>query len=110
MITLPRHLNEVKNVSTASFTYITDLVCSACGKLYSARQINTYCPDCQAPLLSNYDLEAAQAHLDRDEISRRPRGMWRWHELLPVYEPENCIYLGEGDAPLLNLPRLRKPG
>jgi threonine synthase len=32
--------------------------------------------------------------------------MWRWHELLPVYEPENRINLGEGDTPLLRLPRL----
>jgi threonine synthase len=32
--------------------------------------------------------------------------MWRWHELLPVFEPINRIYLGEGDTPLLHLPRL----
>jgi threonine synthase len=32
--------------------------------------------------------------------------MWRWHELLPVYDPRNCITLGEGDAALLHLPNL----
>jgi threonine synthase len=32
--------------------------------------------------------------------------MWRWHELLPVYEQKNRINLGEGDTPTLNLPRL----
>jgi threonine synthase len=32
--------------------------------------------------------------------------MWRWHELLPVNEARNMIYLGEGDTPLLQLPNL----
>lgn len=32
--------------------------------------------------------------------------MWRWHELLPVLAPENQVFLGEGDMPLLSLPRL----
>ncbi len=34
--------------------------------------------------------------------------MWRWHELLPVLDEENQIFLGEGDTPLLRLPRLGK--
>jgi threonine synthase len=88
------------------FSYIKDLACSACGKSYSSSAINTYCPDCQAPILSNYDLEAVRNHVDRDEISGRPKGMWRWHELLPVYQPQNCTFLGEGDSALLPLPAL----
>ena len=32
--------------------------------------------------------------------------MWRWHELLPVATPEQIVSLGEGDTPLLELPRL----
>jgi threonine synthase len=32
--------------------------------------------------------------------------MWRWHELLPVLDVENQVFLGEGDTPLLPLPRL----
>ena len=93
-------------MNSSNFTYITKLVCSACGKPYSASEVNTYCPDCQAPLLSNYNLEAARSQVDRDEISRRPKGMWRWHELLPVYDPQNCVFLGEGDTALLHLPNL----
>lgn len=34
--------------------------------------------------------------------------MWRWHELLPVLNEENQVFLGEGDTPLLFLPRLEK--
>ncbi|MEZ0395063.1 MAG: threonine synthase [Anaerolineales bacterium] len=88
------------------FSYIEDVSCSACGKSYPVTQVNTYCPDCQAPLLSNYDLAAVRRHVDRDEIRRRRRGMWRWHELLPVQHPDHVVTLGEGDAPLLPLPNL----
>jgi threonine synthase len=45
-------------------------------------------------------------HLDRDEITHRKPGMWRWKELLPVIYPENFIHLGEGDAPILPLQRI----
>jgi threonine synthase len=98
--------NQEKILNVSNFTFITNLACSACGKFYSASEVNTYCPDCQAPLLSNYDLEAVRSHVDRDEICRRSKGMWRWHELLPVHDPQNCVFLGEGDTALLHLPNL----
>ena len=46
--------------------------------------------------------------MDRDELSQRLPGMWRWKELLPVYDRDHIIYLGEGDTPLLPLKRLGK--
>jgi threonine synthase len=95
-------------LNPSNFTYITDLSCSSCGKSYSASEVNTYCPDCQAPLLTNYDFESLRLHIDKDEICRRPKGMWRWHEVLPVKHADNCIFLGEGDTSLLHLPNLGK--
>ncbi len=56
--------------------------------------------------MADYDLETASAKLDRDEIVQRLRGMWRWQELLPVFQPENIISLGEGDTNLLPARRL----
>lgn len=87
-------------------SYLKELQCSSCGNLFNPRRLQTYCTSCQAPLVANYDLDAARAHLDRDEFRRRPAGMWRWHELLPVYDTANQVTLGEGDAPLLTVPRL----
>ena len=46
--------------------------------------------------------------MDRDQVRHRKRGMWRWHELLPVLKESNCITLGEGDTSLLLIPRLAK--
>jgi threonine synthase len=87
-------------------TYLIELQCSECGKLFDPGVIQTYCQDCQAPLLARYDLEKASRNLDRDVFRVRPRGMWRWHELLPVEDEQNRISLGEGDTPLMTLPRL----
>jgi threonine synthase len=53
-----------------------------------------------------YDLENVRQHVDRDEISQRPKGMWRWRELLPVINEENIVFLGEGDVALLRVPNL----
>ncbi|HNB52135.1 MAG TPA: threonine synthase, partial [Anaerolineales bacterium] len=89
-----------------SFSYFKYLQCSDCGTIYDPDKIQTFCPDCQAPLLAIYDLEEVRAHVSRDEIHQRPRGMWRWREILPVKAPENIVTLGEGDAPLLKVPRL----
>jgi threonine synthase len=87
-------------------SYLSHLQCSGCGKEYSHTQIHTFCPECQSPLLSLYDLKNVRQQVDREEISRRRKGMWRWSELLPVLNVENQIFLGEGDTPLLRLPRL----
>lgn len=89
-----------------SFSYIEHLQCATCNGSYSAAQVQTFCPDCQAPLLARYDLERARALLTRDVFQRRPSGMWRWHELLPVTSVANIVDLGEGDAPLLKTYRL----
>jgi len=87
-------------------SYITELQCYQCNRIFDADEIQTFCPDCSSPLLVNYDLDSAGEQLDRDQFSSRPNGMWRWKEILPVREVKNMISLGEGDTPLLALPNL----
>jgi threonine synthase len=82
---------------------ISHLECSSCARKFPFDQVNTFCPTCRAPLLARYRLDT---DVDRDEIARRPRGMWRWRELLPVIDPRFITTLGEGDAPLLRLANL----
>ena len=89
-------------------SYLTHLQCTDCGRHFDANQVQTFCPDCQSPLMALYDLEVARSKADRDEFRYRLPGMWRWHEFLPVHRSENMLTLGEGDAPLLRLPRLGK--
>lgn len=89
-----------------TYSHFSHLKCSSCHKKYSPRKIHTFCPDCQSPLLAIYDLTSVHNQVDRDEISRRRKGMWRWHELLPIIETENIVFLGEGDTALLKVPNL----
>ena len=88
------------------YSLLTHLECSRCHRYWDSGKLQNVCPDCQSPLLARYDLPAARAELQRESIAARPRGMNRWHELLPVQAPENVVTLGEGDTPLLNLPHL----
>ncbi len=87
-------------------SYLVDLECSGCGARYSAEEVHTFCRECQSPLLPRYDLNAVRSKVDRDALSGRQAGMWRWYELLPVREPQHVISLGEGDTPLLKVPRV----
>jgi threonine synthase len=87
-------------------SYLSYLECTACGETYSAEEPHTICPRCGKVLFARYDLEAAKAQLDRDALARRPRGMWRWFEIMPVRNPDHIITLGEGDTPLLPAGRL----
>lgn len=89
-------------------SYIAHLECSGCGTLYSADEVQTFCGQCQSPLLARYDLSTARTHVDRDALTHRAKGMWRWHELLPVKDPANFVFLGEGDTALLRLDNLGK--
>lgn len=94
--------------SVSRESYLSHLECPVCRETFSAEVVQTYCRECSSPLLAAYDLDAARAELERECFQGRPRGMWRWHELLPVRRAENRITLGEGDAPLLAAPRLGK--
>jgi threonine synthase len=87
-------------------SYLTHLECPECGKQFSADELQTICADCNSPIFASYDLEKVKSRLTKDEVRQRPRGVWRWAELLPVRRPASRITLGEGDTPLLEVPRL----
>ena len=99
---------SINSPASKTGSLLDDLECSHCGSRFSSEQIQTFCPDCQSPLLARYDLKKAASLIDRDEIRRRPSGMWRWAELLPVKDPRNFVFLGEGDTTLLEVPNLEK--
>ncbi|MDE2702675.1 MAG: threonine synthase [Chloroflexi bacterium] len=83
---------------------LSHLVCCECGRQGEADRVQTVCPDCGGSWLAEYALE--DSGLDRTEISRRPRGMWRYREVLPVRREANIVDLGEGSTPTLRLRRI----
>jgi threonine synthase len=57
-----------------------------------------------------YDVATLKGVLDREELARRPVGLWRYHELLPVDDPAFRIELGAGGTRLAPLMRLAEAG
>ncbi len=53
-----------------------------------------------------YDLATLKNHIDRDELARRPAGVWRYHEFLPVADPALRIDIGAGGTRLTRMTRL----
>jgi threonine synthase len=80
------------------------LVCTKCAAAYERDSRLNLCPvaGCAGSLFACY----ASAPLDRYAVAGRPRSIWRWHELMPIVNPENVVSLGEGGTPLLHTQRL----
>src|SRR3990172_13127234 len=69
----------------ADATRIRGLRCRNCGTP-EALGPNYVCAACFGPLEVAYDLDLIGRLVSRDEASRRPPGIWRYLELLPLDE------------------------
>jgi len=84
------------------FSFLGHLVCTRCGHPFERDSRRDLCADCGGPLFARYH----PSPLDRNDGAKRPRSIWRWHEMMPVENPENVVTLGEGGTPLLRADRL----
>ncbi len=94
----------MKLVATSSPSRLLDLHCSACGRAYSAFDLQSVSPCCQQPLVATYDVAAPLSR--QAGINQADSSMWRYGALLPLLDDANKVTLGEGFTPLLTLPRL----
>src|SRR5499427_9942705 len=81
-------------------SFFTHLECSVpCGApTLDPRQRHHLC-SCGAPLLARYDLVKARGW-SRESLTGREPNMWRYREMLPLFDGESPITLGEGFTPL----------
>ncbi len=80
------------------------LACPRCQEPGDLTGPPAVCGRCGTVMEIEPDLRLVKPSL-AEKIRRRPRGLWRWHEFLPV-DPSRAVTLGEGDTPLLLPPRL----
>ncbi len=87
-------------------SYFTHLECSApCGEgPYDPRREQHLCR-CGAPLLARYDLDRAR-DWKRESLAGRESTMWRYRELMPLFDGEEPLTLGEGWTPLIAASKL----
>ncbi len=86
--------------------FVTHIECTVCGRHHAPAGLLTVCVACGQMLAVRYDLPSVAAAVSKDELGRRPPGMYRFRELLPLEDWEEPVTLGEGGTPLLPLPRL----
>lgn len=81
------------------------LECTNCRTKTALRDLgsNGLCPQCGENIL-----EARYEQPNRDNLAkwlkslrRRGNSLWRYHEVLPIYDTANIISLGEGSTPLI---------
>ena len=84
----------------------THLECSLpCGARTFDPRVEQHLCTCGAPLLARYDLEGARGWR-KESLAGRPATMWRYRELMPLFEGEEPLTLGEGWTPLVHARRL----
>jgi threonine synthase len=90
----------------SAMSFFTHLECSVpCGAgAFDPRQEQHLCT-CGAPLLARYDLASARGWR-RESLASRPPNMWRYREVMPLFDGEEPLTLGEGWTPLLHARRL----
>ncbi|MSO30316.1 MAG: threonine synthase [Acidobacteria bacterium] len=83
-------------------SYFTHLECSVpCGAPALDPRGRHHLCSCGAPLLARYDLQRARAW-PRDSLAGREPTMWRYREMMPIFDGEEPITLGEGFTPLVH--------
>ncbi|HEU5425181.1 MAG TPA: threonine synthase [Nitrolancea sp.] len=88
------------------YSYITNLECTYCGETFDKGKLMTTCPKCGKVLFARYDLKAAAKQMTKEALKDRPWNLWRYHEILPVENPDDALTLGEAGTALLPTPRL----
>jgi threonine synthase len=83
-------------------TYFSHLECSAaCGAPVLDPHERHHLCSCGAPLLARYNLDTARGW-SRETLKDRPPTMWRYRELMPIFDHEEPVTLGEGFTPLIH--------
>ncbi len=82
---------------------LINLECIHCGYVAPYDKPLAACPRCGENILkARYDLNELRETKWIEQVVLRPPGLWRYHELLPIYDTNNIVSLGEGWTPLLH--------
>ncbi len=81
------------------------LKCRVCGTVYPPRKVQI-CMRCFGPLDPVYDYDKFE--VNKREIERRPKSLWKYIELLPILDRSKIVDIGAGFTPLIKAERLSK--
>jgi threonine synthase len=88
------------------------LGCGNCGwsaPLTELKPAMVGCPVCGEQVIeARYEIDHLDPAVWRSEFAQRPAGLWRYREMLPLYDVDNIITLKEGGTPLIKSENLAK--
>lgn len=87
--------------------FVKGLRCLKCGQKYAPTK-GLYTCRCGGRLEVLYDYDGIAGKIDKRTLVKRPVGVWRYRELLPVDDLKNIVTLGEGGTPLLEARNLAR--
>ena len=88
--------------------FVEGLRCRECGREAEIAAVHV-CEFCFGPLEVVYDYEGMAKAVSRDRISKGPRSLWRYADMLPMLPgttEADHVDLGAGYTPLVRAPRL----
>ena len=78
------------------------LECTNCKTQTPLHEFGGACPVCGETIVeARYDISSIDPQQWVKNIKNRRSSLWRYHEVLPIYDTENVISLGEGGTPLI---------
>ena len=86
----------------SSMSYAETLQCPQCKQSYDINERQSFATCCNQPLITIY----SRGDLAKKDLIKRVQSMWRYQELLPVFQPENIVTLGEGWTKIHELNKL----
>jgi threonine synthase len=76
--------------------------CTNCGFNTDFKKFSGMCPACGETIVeARYDMSQINVPDWLDTLRKRPYSLWRYHEVLPIYDTANIVSMGEGVTPLI---------
>lgn len=78
------------------------LECTNCHTITDFKGFKGICLTCGDNIMeARYDLDKINVQEWLLELKKRPSTLWRYHEVLPIYNTDNIVSMGEGGTPLI---------
>ncbi|MCS7116992.1 MAG: threonine synthase, partial [Nitrososphaerales archaeon] len=82
------------------------LICTNCRRVEAPESKNLLCPSCNQILIAKYSYQTIKERIREKGFDMWRRGIWKYFELLPVFDENNIVSLGEGGTYLHRCERL----
>ncbi len=78
------------------------LECTNCHTIADFKGFKGVCATCGDNIMeARYELDKINVQEWLEQLKTRPSSLWRYHEVLPIYDTDNIVSMGEGGTPLI---------